>query len=232
MKRLFVIFALVWAFVAMSVVAAPRHRNHLSGSEAVATSNGSNAVEAFSDTTSNDAWAGTADSTMVDDFDSQDIDDMAESSVDSLRDSMFGVFGGFAAISALLALLFILLFPIILIIILLRYLTRRRNAKIALAEKALASGQEIPTQLYAPYVDSNERLWRRGIKNLAVGVGLFLMFWIWGSSVLMGVGVLVACYGAGQLVIVRTTGGRDKKDDKPAEEQLNETPQDGEQLDD
>ena len=41
--------------------------------------------------------------------------------------------------------------------------------------------------------------------NIAVGVGLTLMFSVWGSDVLVGVGLLIACLGVGQLVIAKTT---------------------------
>ena len=46
---------------------------------------------------------------------------------------------------------------------------------------------------------------KRGIKNIAIGVGLTAMFGVWGADILMGVGILITCLGVGQLVIAKTS---------------------------
>ena len=135
-----------------------------------------------------------------------DLDDFG-SFVDFCK-PLFGMGGiAIAVIVCLLVLLF-LFAPLIAVILIVRHLIKQRNDRIALAEKALEQGQPIPSQLCEQALDTNETLWRKGIRNVSIGVGMIVMFYIWSSSMLMGIGALVACYGVGQLVIVRTTGGR------------------------
>ena len=46
-------------------------------------------------------------------------------------------------------------------------------------------------------------MWRRGIRNVSIGIGLMLFFWFLGAEPLVGIGGLVACLGAGQMFMVR-----------------------------
>lgn len=205
MKRFILTLTVMLACFAMSVDAAPHHRNHLDN--AVVTDTAHTGIEAYSDTASWDA-AAAADSTYyasTPDMD-DDLDDFPFF-VDFCK-PLFGMGGiAIAVIVCLLVLLF-LFAPLIAVILIVRHLIKQRNDRIALAEKALEHGQPIPSQLCEQALDTNEALWRKGIRNVSIGVGMIVMFYIWSSSMLMGIGALVACYGVGQLVIVRTTGGR------------------------
>ena len=58
----------------------------------------------------------------------------------------------------------------------------------------------------------DEYMWKRGVKNSAIGFGLMVMFSFWNADALVGIGALVLCIGIGQMVIARTTSGR-KHDD-------------------
>ena len=179
MKRFILTLTVMLACIAMSVDAAPHHRNHLDN--AVVADTAHTGIEAYSDTASWDA-AAAADSTYYAStpYMDDDLDDFG-SFVDFCK-PLFGMGGiAIAVIVCLLVLLF-LAAPLIAIILIVR-----------LCEQAL---------------DTNEALWRKGIRNVSIGVGMIVMFYIWSSSMLMGIGALVACYGVGQLVIVRTTGGR------------------------
>lgn len=205
MKRFILTLTVMLACFAMSVDAAPHHRNHLD--DAVVADTAHTGIEAYSDTASWDA-ASAADSTYYAStpYMDDDLDDFG-SFVDFCK-PLFGMGGiAIAVIVCLLVLLF-LFAPLIAIILIVRHLIKQRNDRIALAEKALEQGQPIPSQLCEQALDTNETLWRKGIRNVSIGVGMIVMFYIWSSSMLMGIGALVACYGVGQLVIVRTTGGR------------------------
>ncbi len=48
---------------------------------------------------------------------------------------------------------------------------------------------------------------KRGIQNVAVGMGLVIMFGCWGAEFLVGIGFLVVCLGVGQIVISRLVPG-------------------------
>ena len=52
---------------------------------------------------------------------------------------------------------------------------------------------------------SDEWLWRRGIRNLAIGAGLGLLFICMGAKPLAGIGLLIGCYGAGQMIMARSS---------------------------
>ena len=81
-----------------------------------------------------------------------------------------------------------------------------RNRRYQLAEKAMENGQQIPEELLKQRsVDSD--LWKRGIKHIAVGLGLVALFYCLGADPLTGIGWLVAIYGAGQAFI----GWKDKE---------------------
>ena len=110
----------------------------------------------------------------------------------------------------------VLLAPFIIIILVLRYLVREHNDRVTLAEKAMETGQPIPDELMAVDKQSDEYLHRRGIRNIWIGIGMALMFGIWGSDMLTGIGLLVLCYGIGQIMIARssTKKNRDNFQDK------------------
>ena len=220
MKRFILTLTVMLACIAMSVDAAPHHRNHLDNAVVAATA--PTGIEAYSDTASWDA-ASAADSTYYAStpYMDDDLDDFG-SFVDFYK-PLFGMGGiAIAVIVCLLVLLF-LAAPLIAVILIVRHLIKQRNDRIALAEKALEHGQPIPSQLCEQALDTNEALWRKGIRNVSIGVGMIVMFYIWSSSMLMGIGALVACYGVGQLVIVRTTGGR-PTEAAHAEESANQYP--------
>ena len=137
MKRFILTLTVMLACFAMSVDAAPHHRNHLD--DAVVADTAHTGIEAYSDTASWDA-AAAADSTYyasTPDMD-DDLDDFPFF-VDFCK-PLFGMGGiAIAVIVCLLVLLF-LFAPLIAIILIVRHLIKQRNDRIALAEKALERG--------------------------------------------------------------------------------------------
>ena len=117
-----------------------------------------------------------------------------------------GSFGAKAfAIVVLFTVLFFILLPVIIVIMVLRHIIKRHNDKVALAEKAVENGQPIPEELLRVDKQSSEYLWKTGIRHVAIGVGLMVMFGIWGSETLIGIGGLIVCLGIGQLVMAKTS---------------------------
>lgn len=138
----------------------------------------------------------------------EDMDEVFES---KFEERMVSAFENMAepgivilAVICVLAVLLFFLAPLIIVILLIRYFIKRNNARVALAEKAMETGQPIPDELKSADRQSSEYLRRRGIRNIALGLGLLAMFSFWHSSTLQGIGALIAIYGCGQYFLSRT----------------------------
>ncbi|SFG32717.1 DUF6249 domain-containing protein [Prevotella sp. KH2C16] len=218
MKQTLIALALMLTLSATQMDAAPKHRHHAQvttvDKDTVKQDGG---IEAFSDTTSTSA-SETQDS-IIEESQSRhygmdtDFDD-GDFNIFGLRE-LLATGGGIALAAFVFLIIFLfLLFPFIVILLVLRYLVKRHNDRVALAEKAMESGQAIPEAMKPVDKQSVDYLYKRGIRNIAIGVGLFIMFYIWGSSTLAGVGALIACYGLGQLAISRSSKKQDTKDNE------------------
>ena len=93
-----------------------------------------------------------------------------------------------------------------------------------LAEKAMESGQAVPSgaKIAKHRTYSNEDQWQRGIKTVSIGLGLMALFWFIGAEQLVGVGVLILCMGAGQMLIGRTS----RRNESPIYEEFEDEKQD------
>lgn len=153
-------------------------------------------IDAFSDTTV--VISQTPASTN--DWDPDDYDNP----FDWVRNMMKTTGGILIVLFILLLVLLFILFPFIILALLLRFIIKRHNDRVNLAEKAMESGQPIPEEIMSVDKQSEGYLWKRGVRNVAIGLGLMLMFWIWNSETLVGIGVLIFCYGVGQMIISKT----------------------------
>lgn len=171
-------------------------------------------VEAYSDTTS--VASAPADSMAEDSgynaaadddayWDDADSDFVVEEIPSWLRNLGGSVGDTAIVIVVIFSVLFFILLPVIIVIMVLRHIIKRHNDKVALAEKAVENGQPIPEELMHANRQSPEYLWKAGIRHVAMGVGLMVMFAIWGSETLMGIGGLLVCLGVGQLVMAKTS---------------------------
>ena len=104
--------------------------------------------------------------------------------------------------------------PFILLIVIVRYLVRRHNDRVRLAEMAMKQGRPLDEIKMGMSRKSRSYMWRRGVRNLSLGVGLILFFWCLGAEPLVGIGGLVACMGAGQMFMARNRYDA-KPEDKP-----------------
>lgn len=216
MKQKLLIFVLMMTLGTMVVNAQPKHRHHAVATQTAvaADTTAKDEIEAFSDTTSVVAEEDySADEDMVSppvSFDFDDFDDFNNMPewVLKLVGGSIGMLGILAAIFTI----FVLLLPFIVVVLVLRYLVRRHNDRVMLAQKAMETGQPIPEELVSTDKQSDEYLRRRGIRNIWIGIGMGMMFGIWGADMLTGVGVLVLCYGIGQVMIARSSRKKNELD--------------------
>lgn len=207
MKKLFLTLSLMTALTTATVADAQRHRHNPQTIEQ-ATAADTAATVAFSDTTSASAVTeqASADDTRADN--AQDVKDPFESVNDpfSLMGYLpgIGIAGTVVAIFLIILCLLIVCSPFILAGLAIYALTKRRNRKYDMIERAMEKGYDIPGELMLPEEYTNEAMWKKGIKNISIGLGLICLFGIIGAAPLKGIGCIVLFYGVGQAVISKT----------------------------
>jgi hypothetical protein len=209
MKKYLLVFLMMLSLMPMQMGAASQNRHKQSVS---VTLNGKKAAVTVNKDSANvgiDAYSDTADVDTADYDDDSGVYDDGPTSNDEkfalkVLDKVFGStsFGILAGLSIILVILLIIL-PIILIIVFLRYLFRRHNDRVDLERQAVAAGQPLKQPAPAKMMLTNEMLWQKGVRNVAIGIGLIFFFWILPAYPLCGIGFLVACLGGGQIVIAR-----------------------------
>ena len=227
---------------------AQRHRNHLGATTSTtkvdnkATKNAdpTNAIEAFSDTTSANADVDTTSTNATYNYDMND-DDWEENFREFPFKFLSQIFsfgiGGIVIFLLILVFAFaIMLLPLILLALIVRWLIKRNNDKVArnanvqssfnnmmatlsdnpaaestdnssadstgdAANNQTANPLSQPTAASAPQAPID--YWTKGVKNTSIGVGLVIMGMLVETTILVGVGLLVTCYGVGQIIISR-----------------------------
>ena len=120
-----------------------------------------------------------------------------------LRCSLFNA----SAVITITAIVFVFGFPLIIVFIIFFFRYKNRKAKYRLVEQALASGQPLPENLFKEADSTDIR--SKGIKNVFVGIGLFIFLWAITEEFGHGcIGLLVMFTGFGQLVIYYTQQDR------------------------
>lgn len=187
---------------------AQRHR-HTPRTTVVDDTKDDNGIEAYSDTSST---AQPLDSTAYSTSDdADDINDSNRFDPSRFSDpfSWFAFLGTSGFVGILLTILLLgvgllfLFMPLIIVLLIMRYMVRRHNDRVRLAEKAMEQGQPISEGEMPFNKKSPDYLWRRGVRNVSIGAGLALFFWFLGADPLVGIGLLVACLGLGQMFMVR-----------------------------
>ncbi len=217
MKKAILTLALIMSMGVTQVSwasSAPKHRYHpttqqvdkkeaasQTADKAAQTNN--DALEAYSDTTSTDTASAND---MVDDDDAPTYHSKYSlGNYDDPFDFFGSVFGkGTLVFMIILVTLIGLAFvfaPLIALILIIRYLMRRHNDRVKLAEMAMEKGVNVPESERPIDKQSNEYLQKRGLRNAFLGAGLCVMFAFWGSDFLAGLGALVFFYGLGQAII-------------------------------
>lgn len=224
MKKAILALALVMSMGATQVSwasSAPKHRYHpttqqvdqqdaqekaadgkTASADQKASAQDDGALEAYSDTTSVDSAIN----------DACDYDDAhayhskySLGNYDDPFDFIGSVFGsGMLSAMVIFCIIFGLLFvlaPLIVCILLIRYLVRRHNDRIKLAEMAMEKGINVPENDRPIDKQSDEYLVKRGLRNVFLGAGLCAMFSWWSVDFLAGIGALIGFYGLGQTLI-------------------------------
>ena len=214
MKRYLIIILLAGALLAPVTIQAQKHRHHPQVVNPTSLPNDTAGIVAYSDTTSIDTAGTSLPASVDDDFDDEDVY-VDNFPLNDLKD-MFGVGvgGTIVAILVILVTLLIAIAPFLVVIFIVYLVFKNRRQRYELAEKAMSSGQQIPQELVRTERQSDDYLWKKGIKNIFVGIGLAILFRCLGADPLTGIGWLVALYGVGQAVISKTSSSKhDKQDD-------------------
>lgn len=218
MKKYLIALILVLACTATTVEAVPKHRHHLQVT--VTDTNDKQpqeSIEAYSDTTSA-ADTGSKDTVYTVDTSASGSYNPAD--YDNPFDYLIytpgsGIAKTIFVIGISIFLLLIILAPFIVIIYLIRYLIKRHNDKVMLAQKAMETGRPIPDEVTQTVHRTSEYNREKGIKNIFLGLGLMALFYFLSAEALVGVGALVAFMGVGQWVISRNS--RNNRNDNEQE---------------
>lgn len=218
MKHLLGLVALFCVITLSPVMAQGKHRHHAAIEQKADAHDDKEENVAYSDTTST-AFGNAADTDVADD----DADDSAgytytlssnPLNMDHFDNplaffvALFGAgFGGIMlALLILLVILLVFLSPLIVVYLIYRLLKSLHNDKVRLTEKAIASGRPIAkSSSTTVYGSTDQELWNKGVKNVALGLGLIMLFGFWGAYALCGIGALIMCLGIGKMVIARTS---------------------------
>lgn len=210
MKKYLLAFSMLFLVGVSAMDATPKHRHrHRTTTVSVKADSASASVEVYSDTTS--VSGSNSDSIYMSNSMSMDSDDF-----DDNRDPVsalnwllnHGPGGTLAAIFVVVCVFLFLVAPFLIFAFIIYYLIKRHNDRVKLSIKAMEMGQLPATGVESPLTDSDETLWRKGVKNSAIGLGLALMFLLFDAEELAGVGLLVLCYGLGQVYMARASRKR------------------------
>lgn len=127
----------------------------------------------------------------------------------SFFDDIFGNVGmeglmGMTFVLMVLIIIFVIA-PVIFFALLFFFIYKNRKQKIKLAEMAMKQGQPIPDQLLVEHKQTDDELWQNGLRQTFLGVGLLAFFGYVGSTLGIGIGILVTVIGLGKLAIVKTS---------------------------
>lgn len=227
MKRYFLLSLVVSLMLSFAQpVSAQHHRSQHYRTQVAAQQSvtDDNAIDAYSDTTSIDTTAYEYISGNDDEW-TQKLGDAIQNCVDELDDdtSWFGIFkfalkGMLLLISVLLIGAAIISIPYFLIMWLVaKFLYHKRgsimrgihNVENEFSNISSSRPQSSDSSSNTTDTDTEqhsnrakyEYYWERGVKKVALGIGLLLAGWIWSINLIMGIGALLTCYGLCQIYI-------------------------------
>lgn len=194
------------ATTALAIEAAPQKSGKVAHRQQADTT----AIDVFSDTTSIDSSSAAAADTTAATPNNFTVN-IGGSGLNDMLDSM-GETPEYMFVLSILIILFVLC-PMAIITLICYFIYRFRKQRLQLAEMAMRNGQPIPEDTKPKRVETADDYWRSGVRNVAVGLGLAVLFYcVFGFGVFVGIGLFVAIYGAGQMVIARTTAQKKSGD--------------------
>ena len=192
--------------------ATPKHRHrHRTTTVSVKADSASAAIEVYSDTASANG-SGSDSASVSSSWDDDDIHEDFGHFINRVvghgpKDT--GVVVIIVFLGFILACVPFLIFGFIIY-----YMVKRHNDRVKLSMKAMEMGQLPPAKADAAFAESDEMLWKKGVKNSALGLGLALMFFMFDAEGLAGVGLLVLCYGLGQVYMARASRKKHENKDE------------------
>ena len=173
------------------------------------TLNGKTVTDTLSITTYENSLA---DSRYDDDMDAEDDEDFFP--IPSKT------FYGSAVLIPIFGIVFFFTMPVLLIFIIFAFRYKNRKAKYRLAEQAIAAGQPLPDSFFKEFEHIYNNTRSRGIRNICLGIGLFIFLWAITESFGIGcIGLLIMFTGIGQVIIYYTQ--EKKRPSSPNDKQLN-----------
>lgn len=230
MKKLLLLMALALTVSLSST--AQTHRRHSQKATITATAKQDTAaITIYSDTT---ATANAADDSL--NGVQQAINTVSKTYTFTDADDPFtlmaylgslGVGGVLIAICCVIFVIILFATPFIIVALIIYWLIHRKRTEYRIVEKAIDNGQPVPEGVLRKHADDREEIWRRGIKNVAIGVGV-IIFGLFFTDFFVAVGAIFVCWGVGQCVIARTSasGKHPSADDDIYEDITQEKPSD------
>ena len=203
MKKYLLAFSMLFLVGVTAMDATPKHRHrHRTTTVSVKADSASAAIEVYSDTASANG-SGSDSASVSSSWDDDDIHEDFGHFINRVvghgpKDTgvvVIIVFLGFILACA----------PFLIFGFIIYYMVKRHNDRVKLSMKAMEMGQLPPAKADAAFAESDEMLWKKGVKNSALGLGLALMFFMFDAEGLAGVGLLVLCYGLGQVYMARAS---------------------------
>ena len=212
MKKYLLAFSMLFLVGVTAMDATPKHRHrHRTTTVSVKADSASAAIEVYSDTASANG-SGSDSASVSSSWDDDDIHEDFGHFINRVvghgpKDT--GVVVIIVFLGFILACVPFLIFGFIIY-----YMVKRHNDRVKLSMKAMEMGQLPPAKADAAFAESDEMLWKKGVKNSALGLGLALMFFMFDAEGLAGVGLLVLCYGLGQVYMARASRKKHENKDE------------------
>ena len=180
--------------------AAQKHRHSPRTEQVDSSKSKKDAIEAFSDTTAEDAeddkYISYRRSTSYSRRDAEDVKQVLEG-VSSMVDS--GMIIGIIAI-----VIIFLIAPLLIIITIFYFVNKNRRERYKLAQMAIQNGQQIPDDILKEKEDDwDKNDYQSGMRQIFLGVGLAIFLGIVAGKIGFGIGALVFFIGLGKVFIAR-----------------------------
>ena len=200
MKQLLISIAMVLTLSMNAEASAQKHRHSPRTEQVDSSKSKKDAIEAFSDTTAEDAeddkYISYRRSTSYSRRDAEDVKQVLEG-VSSMVDS--GMIIGIIAI-----VIIFLIAPLLIIITIFYFVNKNRRERYKLAQMAIQNGQQIPEDILKEKEDDwDKNDYQSGMRQIFLGVGLAIFLGIVAGKIGFGIGALVFFIGLGKVFIAR-----------------------------
>lgn len=200
MKQLLISIAMVLTLSMNAEASAQKHRHSPRTEQVDSSKSKKDAIEAFSDTTAEDAeddkYISYRRRTSYSGSDAEDVKQVLEG-VSSMVDS--GMIIGIIAI-----VIIFLIAPLLIIITIFYFVNKNRRERYKLAQMAIQNGQQIPDDILKEKQDDwDKNDYQSGMRQIFLGVGLAIFLGIVAGKIGFGIGALVFFIGLGKVFIAR-----------------------------